>query len=335
MSPDRTFPENPKILIAFNPNAGQAAVVRPAIDAAAALWRSHGWQVELRPTQCAGDATRIAREGSAAGFHVIVAAGGDGTVNEVMNGLVNTDTALGVLPAGTVNVWAREMGLPMDIQQSAAALLLSQWRQIDVGRVRSMLHRSRRLSRKKIARNKAPFIDRYFLLMAGIGFDAAVTAGVDPKEKKWLGAIAYVKQAIQLACQYQGTNLALRLDGKKVRGRFLMAVVGNSQLYGGVIKFTVNALVDDGLLDVCVIKGRSMLKAPLRLLSIFSRSHHLDSRIEYHQAKQIQFFSRKSVPVQLDGDYIGTTPMVFEVIEKSLWVLVPPGADRSLWRDQD
>jgi diacylglycerol kinase (ATP) len=330
---DRAFPENPKVLIVFNPNAGQAAMVQSAIEQAAVLWRDHGWQVGFQPTQCAGDATRIAREGAAAGFHIIVAAGGDGTVNEVMNGLVDTEVALGVLPAGTVNVWAREMGLPMDIKQAAAAFLLSKWKRIDVGRARSMLPRSRRLSRKKVARSKEVRVDRYFLLMSGIGFDAAVTAGINLQEKKWLGAIAYVKQAIQLAWQYQGTNLALRLDGKRVRGRFLMAVVGNSQLYGGVIKFTVNALVDDGLLDVCVIKGRSMLKAPLRLLSVFSRSHHLDDRIEYHQAKQIQVLSRKSVPVQLDGDYIGTTPIVFEVVANSLWVLVPPGADRSLWSE--
>ncbi len=329
------FPEHPRVLIVFNPVAGQAAIVETALDHVVELWRSHGWQVARSPTTSAGDATRIAREGAAAGFHIIVAVGGDGTVNEVMNGLVNTDAALAVLPAGTVNIWAREMGLPMDVQQSAVALLLSQWRRIDVGRVRSMWPRSRRLTRKKMGRNYTPSVDRYFLLMAGIGFDAAVTAGVNLTEKKRLGAIAYVKQAIQLAWQYKGTNLALRLDGKKLRGRLLMAVVGNSQLYGGVIKFTLKALLDDGLLDICVIKGQRMWEAPWRLLSIFSRSHHLDDRIEYHQAKRIQFLSRKAVPVQLDGDYIGTTPMMFEVVPQSLWVLVPPGADQSLWRSVD
>jgi YegS/Rv2252/BmrU family lipid kinase len=320
-----------KVLIVFNPNAGQAAIVEGAIGNVVTLWQSHGWEVTIQPTACAGDATQIARNAAAAGFDVIIAAGGDGTVNEVMNGLVNTNTALGVLPAGTVNIWAREMGLPMNVPQSAVAMLGAERRQIDVGRMRSMLPRRRRLSRAKIARAKTVMLDRYFLLMAGIGFDAAVTEGVNPQEKKRLGAIAYVKQAIQMLWQYRGTNLALRIDGRKVRGRVLMAIVGNSQLYGGVIKFTVNALVDDGLLDVCVIKGSSMLKAPLRLFSIFSRGHHRDARIEYHQAKQIQFLSRKAIPVQLDGDYVGTTPMLFEVVPQSLWVLVPAGADRSLW----
>jgi diacylglycerol kinase (ATP) len=331
MASDRAFPEHPKALIVFNPNAGQATLVQAALEQAADLWRQHGWQVELQPTTCPGDATQIAQAASQNGCHIVAACGGDGTVNEVMNGLVGTATALAVLPAGTVNIWAREMGLSMDVQRAAAATLLAEWRQIDVGRARSMFPPTRRLPRKRVARNREILLDRRFLLMAGVGFDAAVTAGINPKEKKMLGAIAYVKQAIQIGWNYRGSKVALRIDGKKIRGRFLMAVVGNSQLYGGVIKFTLNALLDDGLLDICVIQGSSMLKAPLRLFSVFSRSHHRDNRIKYYQAQQIQFLSRKPIPVQVDGDYLGTTPMLFEVVPKGLWVLVPPNADKSLW----
>jgi diacylglycerol kinase (ATP) len=331
MVSDRAFPEQPNVLIVFNPNAGQATIVQAALEQAADLWRQHGWQVTLQPTNAPGHATTIARTASQNGYHIVAACGGDGTVNEVINGLINTPTALAVLPAGTVNIWAREMGLSMDVQRAAAATLLAEWRQIDVGRARSMFPPTRRLSRQRVARSKEVLLDRYFLLMAGVGFDAAVTAGINLKEKKLFGAIAYVKQAIQIGWNYRGSQVALRIDGKKLRGRFLMAVVGNSQLYGGVIKFTHNALLNDGLLDICVIQGRSMLTAPLRLCSIFSRSHHRDNRIKYYQAQQIQFLSRKPIPVQVDGDYLGTTPMTFEVVPKGLWVLVPPNADKSLW----
>ncbi len=334
MVSDRVFPEQPQVLIVYNPAAGQVTTVGNSLEQAADLWRRHGWSVRLQPTIGPGDATQIAKAASQNGIHIVAAAGGDGTVNEVMNGLVNTDTALAVLPTGTVNIWAREMGLSMDIQRAAAATLLAQWQQIDVGRVRSMLPRSRRLSRKRVSRAREALVDRYFLLMAGVGFDAAVTAMIQPHEKKRFGVIVYIKQAIQMAWSYRGSKLALRIDGHKIRGRFLMAVVGNSQLYGGVIKFTVNALIDDGMLDVCVIQGRSMLKAPLRLLSIFSRSHHRDRRIKYYQAKQIQFLSRRPIPVQVDGDYLGSTPMLFEVVPQGLWVLVPPNADQSLWRGE-
>jgi diacylglycerol kinase (ATP) len=229
-----------------------------------------------------------------------------------MNGLIGTETALGVLPLGTVNIWAREMGLSMDMLKAAESIAKSELTKIDVG----------------MAGN------RYFLLMAGIGFDAAVTATVRSEEKRLLGAIAYVKQAIQIAWNFRGVRLKLRIDGKRVRGKILMVIVGNSQLYGGVIKFTAHATIDDGLLDVCVIKGQGMLSAPRRLISIFARHYNRDPLVKYYQAKQVEIRGKlgKALPVQVDGDYLGTTPMNFQVVPNSLWIMVPPNADRSLWQ---
>jgi YegS/Rv2252/BmrU family lipid kinase len=305
---------SPRALILFNPAAGQANL-RVALAAAAEIWRQAGWQVELQPTEYAGHATVLAQQAAQNGVTIVVAAGGDGTVNEVVNGIVNTKTALAVLPIGTVNIWAREMGLTMDVRQSAQAFLTAQREQVDVGRAG----------------------ERYFLLMAGVGFDAAVTAGVRSADKRRLGAIAYVKQAILMAWQFRGVRTHLRIDGKRIRGRVLMLVIGNSQLYGGVVKITAHAVLDDGQLDVCVIKGRRMLAAPWRLLSIFVRQYKLqgvwqDPQVEHYKARRVQITGKKKIPVQVDGDYIGTTPMSFEVVPQGLWVLVPKGADRSLWQ---
>ena len=302
----------PRVLILFNPTAGQANNLISVLESAADRWRDHGWQVDLRPTRRAGDATHLAREAAAQGYQIVVAAGGDGTVNEVVNGLVGTQTALGVLPIGTVNIWAREMGLPMDLQRSAIAFLQARLEQIDLGQVG----------------------DRYFLLMAGVGFDAAVTATIRSAEKKRFGAIAYVIQALQLAQKFEGVRAHIRIDGKRIRGRVLMVVIGNSQLYGGVVKLTAHAVLNDGLLDVCVIKGRTMLTAPLRLLSIFLRHYDRDPEVNYYRAQRVQVLGRKVLPVQVDGDYLGMTPMSFQVVPKSLWVLVPPNADRSLWQPE-
>jgi YegS/Rv2252/BmrU family lipid kinase len=308
----------PRALILFNPAAGQANL-RAALEAAATIWRQAGWQVEMCPTEYAGHGTVLAQQAAQAGVSVVAAAGGDGTVNEVVNGIVNTNTALAVLPIGTVNIWAREMGLPLDVRQSAQAFLTAAREQVDVGKAVS------------------PAGDRHFLLMAGIGFDAAVTAGVRSADKRWLGAIAYVKQAIVMAWQFQGIRTHLQIDGKRIRGRVLMLVIGNSQLYGGVVKITAHAVLDDGLLDVCVIKGRRMLDAPWRLLSIFVRQYKLqgvwqDPQVEHYKARRVKITGKKKIPVQVDGDYIGTTPMTFEVVPRGLWVLVPKGADRSLWQ---
>jgi diacylglycerol kinase (ATP) len=303
------LPPQPHVLILFNPFAGQAYNLKLSLENAADIWRKHGWKVELRPTKAPGDATIQASVAASLGYNVVVAAGGDGTVNEVMNGLVGTKTALAVLPIGTVNIWARELGLSMDLRRAATAFIDAKLQQIDVGKAG----------------------ERHFLLMAGVGFDAAVTAIINPQEKKALGVFAYVKQAIQLAWRFQGVSTHIRIDGKRVRGRILMLVIGNSQLYGGVIKLTANALVNDGLLDVCVIKGSSMLVAPLRLLSIFTRRYNRDPKVVYYRAKRVQIRGKKSLQVQVDGDYLGKTPMNFKVVPASLWVLVPSSADKSLW----
>ena len=303
---------SPQVLIVYNPAAGQSNNLQNTLDRVANLWRDRGWQVQIAATIAPGDATIKAQQAAQAGYNIVIAAGGDGTVNEVMNGLVGTSTALGTLPLGTVNIWAREMGLSMDLHKAAESLTNSELAQIDVG----------------MAGN------RYFLLMAGIGFDAAVTATVSTAEKKMLGAIAYIKQAIQVAWNFRGVRLKLRIDGKRVRGKILMVVIGNSQLYGGVVKFTAHATIDDGLLDVCVIKGRGMLSAPRRLISIFARHYNRDPLVKYYQAKQIEIRGKrgKDLPVQVDGDYLSTTPMSFQVVPSSLWILVPPNADRSLWQ---
>ncbi len=307
-----SLPSNFQVLIIYNPAAGQSSDLKSTLDRVAALWRDRGWQVQIAATTAAGDATTKAKQAAQAGYHAVIAAGGDGTVNEVVNGLIGTATALGTLPLGTVNIWAREMGLSMDMLKAAESMSKSELTQIDVG----------------IAGN------RYFLLMAGIGFDAAVTATVSSVEKKRLGAIAYVKQAIQLAWNFRGVSPKLRIDGKRVRGKILMVIIGNSQLYGGVVKFTANATIDDGLLDVCVIKGQGMLSAPRRLISIFARHYNRDPLVQYFQAQQIEIRGKrgKVLPVQVDGDYLGKTPMNFRVVPNSLWIMVPPNADRSLWQ---
>jgi diacylglycerol kinase (ATP) len=307
-----SLPSNLQVLIIYNPAAGQSSNFKNTLDRVANLWRDHGWQVQIAATTAPGDATIKAQTAAQAGYNAVIAAGGDGTVNEVMNGLVGTSTALGTLPLGTVNIWAREMGLSMDLLKAAESLAKSELTKIDVGMAGS----------------------RYFLLMAGIGFDAAVTASVSSVEKKRLGAIAYLKQAIQLAWNFRGVRLKLRIDGKRVRGKILMVVIGNSQLYGGVVKFTAHATIDDGLLDVCVIKGQGMLSAPRRLISIFARHYNRDPLVQYYQARQIEIRGKrgKSLPVQVDGDYLGQTPMTWRVVPNSLWIMVPPNADRSLWQ---
>jgi YegS/Rv2252/BmrU family lipid kinase len=304
---EEALPRDTHALIVLNPFAGQAAALRQNVEAARAVWLAHGWTVDVATTNRAGDGARLAREAVQHGYDVVAAAGGDGTINEVVNGLAGTRTALAALPVGTVNVWARELGFPLEPRAAAEALLRARRRRIDLGRAG----------------------DRYFLLMAGIGFDAAVVNEVRSDEKRRLGALAYVVRAFDLALRYRGRRARISLDGRVIRGRVLLVVIGNSQLYGGVFKITARACIDDGLLDVCIIKGDSLAEAPLRLLSILRQRYNLDPRIEYHRARAISIATRGALPVQVDGDQSGFTPMTFTVAPGALYALLPhtPPAD--------
>jgi len=161
-----------RVTVILNPNAGNAHQ-RRAIAQGITEWRSNqGWQVRLRETRKAGDATSFARE-EAKRNDLIVAAGGDGTINEVMNGLVGTDTALGALPVGTGNVWVRELQQSLNPLHAARQLADGHVELVDVGQAN----------------------ERYFLLMAGVGLDAAITREVHSADKKRLGRLAYVALA--------------------------------------------------------------------------------------------------------------------------------------------
>ncbi|NJN17024.1 MAG: diacylglycerol kinase family lipid kinase [Oscillochloris sp.] len=297
-----------RTVIVFNPTAGQAELLEHDLGVAAGVWRQHGWHVDLRPTLTAGDGTRIARAAADEGCDLVVAAGGDGTINEVINGLAGTDTALGTLPFGTMNVWARELRLPLQPRAAAEALLSWQTRRIDLGQAG----------------------DRYFLLMAGIGFDAAITAGIKRDEKRRLGALAYVLRGLELALRVRGARTRLILDGRPIKARVLMVVIGNTQLYGGLVKITHRASIDDGLLDVCVIRGDNFFSALRHTIAILGQRRSHDPEIAYYRARRIEVIARPRLPIQVDGDAISTTPMTFSVAPGALLALLPPNLPQDL-----
>jgi YegS/Rv2252/BmrU family lipid kinase len=287
----------------LNPLAGNAEDIS-GVKAAKQLWETHGWHVEVMPTAYAGHAIDLAREAAADGYDLVVAAGGDGTVNEVVNGIARTQTALAVLPVGTGNVWGRETQLPLQARDAAHALLQGELVQLDLGSANQ----------------------RYFLLMAGIGFDAAVTRAVLPAAKRKLGMVAYVVQALRSARDLRGTRVRMVIDDRSMRKRVLMIVIGNSRLYGGFLQITHHARLTDGLLDVAVINGQDMRSAPLHLLSILLRRYNLNPDMNYYRAREISISSATPLEVQVDGDSIGTTPMTFRIEPDALQALVPAWA---------
>jgi diacylglycerol kinase (ATP) len=147
---------------------------------------------------------------------------------------------------------------------------------------------------------------------------------VQPDLKRRLGLLAYVVQAVLTARDVRGTRVRIELDGRPVKGRVLMIVIGNSRLYGGFLQITHHANLTDGLLDVAVIKGEDARSAPLHILSILLRRYHLNPDMNYYRAREVRISSNTPLGVQVDGDPIGTTPMTFAVAPRALRAWVPP-----------
>lgn len=253
----------------------------------------------IRTTCGAGEARTIAKEAVREGFTTIIAAGGDGTINEVVNGIAGSGVTLGVLPIGTMNVFALELGLPV--------LSLSRcWKVIQAGHVR------------RIDLPKAN--TRYFVQLAGIGFDAQVVKNTSFDFKKTFGPLSYLISATQIA-SHKPPRLLVESDGTTQEGSF--ALIGNGRFYGGPFVIFKNAQIDDGKLDVLIFKNLGYLDIVRYLNAIIFGAHHKLPDVEYFQTTSARVRSDENVPVEVDGDVIGNVPVTFSLSRRKLRVLTP------------
>ncbi len=324
-----------KAFLVVNPTAGQRDL-RADLSRAIAYFQTQGWQVTVHETHHPGDGTRLARQAVAQGCGTVIAVGGDGTINEAVNGLVGSEVALGVLPMGTGNVWAAEMGLlptptPLhrpDLPAAARALAEGTTRRVDVGRLRGPLFTP--------GDPGAPpaYGERHFLLWAGVGFDASVTQLVEgperPMKRRW-GALAYALAVAQMAGRFPATKAWLQVDGEELRGRVLLILVCNAQLYAGMVRVAPAARLDDGWLDVCVFKGHGLPYILRHVLGVFTWRHLQDPEVVYRRARRVTVEAADPLPVQTDGEPVGLTPLEFAVVPRALWVIVPPTATAGLF----
>jgi diacylglycerol kinase (ATP) len=316
----------------YNPSGGQV-VVRRELDNLVAFLNRHGWSVTLQETSKPLQATELARHAVNRGARAVIAAGGDGTVNEVANGLVNADAALGVLPVGTTNSWALQMGIPalnpvFPSTQAAkmfAALEERVARPLPANYYRKVLVDAARVlvEGRTVAVDMGELSGRYFLMWAGIGFDAAIAQSVPLKEKKALGSWAYVLPAVESARRYFGTDVWLRLDGKAMKVNTPFIVISNIQLYGGVMAIGARACVNDARLDVCIFKGGGFFTFVQQAAKVFTRRHLKDPQVEYYQCRELVIESAHPLPVHVDGEPFAKTPVTIHTVPSSLKVIVP------------
>jgi len=254
----------------------------------------------IHTTSHPGGAEALARQAVEQGFGKIVAAGGDGTVNEVVNGLAGSDVALGLLPIGTVNVFAMELGLPSHNLELC-------W---DVIQGENM-----RLVDLPSANGKG------LVQLAGVGLDAQVVKETSLTFKRSFGPLSYLISAAQIAAR-QPPKLFIESENTPVEeGSFVL--VGNGRLYGGPFPFFKHALIDDGLFDVVVFKRLGYLEIIKYLQDVVFSSDIRVPEVEYFQTQRLRISSEQDVPVELDGELAGNCPVDFQIKEKALRVLAP------------
>ena len=324
----------------YNPHSGQV-LVRHEIEEAVAFLSRHGLTVVCRETTKPREATELARDAVMRGAKVVIAAGGDGTVSEVANGIVHTDAALGVLPVGTNNSWALQMGIPAlnpwwpgtnvvkmvaDIEERIARPLTANYYGTVILNAAQVL-----VDGRTVAVDMGEVSGRYFLNWAGIGLDAAILESIPQKEKRTWGSWAYLFTTIGALGRGSSTDVQLILDGKALKVNTQEIIVSNIRLYGGMLEIGAKARVNDAKLDVCIFKGDSFFTFIQHALKILSHQHIGDPMVEYYQCSEIVIESACAMPVHLDGEPFTQTPLTIRAVPSALKVIIPKKAPGDLF----
>ncbi len=296
MNPPRIL----RLQVILNPAAGQDEAVLPPLNRVVRE-ADIEWDVSL--THERGDARRLAREAVQAGAELVAAYGGDGTVMETASGLIGSDVPLGILPGGTANVMAIELGVPRELEAAARLLLAPdvERRALDVGRVG----------------------EEHFLLRLGTGFEAVVIEGAERELKDRMGTLAYILSAIKALREPPQTTYRLLLDDESVQIEGMSCLVANSGNLG-LPGLALHPKIDvsDGLLDVVVIRQVDF-DTLISLAASVAGVENVPESLPHWQVRRVRIESDPVQDVQADGEMIGETPIEVEVVPQALQVVVP------------
>ena len=290
-----------------NPVAGRGKAARGAALLTSAL-EERGAEAVLSVTGGPGNAESRATAAVDAGANKIVACGGDGTVHEIVNGIMASGekasgVSMGVLAAGRCNDLCYALGLPGRPAAAVRGLLESRVRLIDLGRVG----------------------DRYFSTIATLGFDSEVSEYVDlGRHPSFLrGSAAYLYAAVVKLYRYSHPEVTLRGDFGEFSGPLFLAATGNTDRYGGRIRITPEARPDDGALDVCMVSITSKLEILRTMPKTFGGGHVGHPAVSIERTRRLEIESERPLWVWADGERMGKTPATIEVVPEALRVMVP------------
>jgi YegS/Rv2252/BmrU family lipid kinase len=312
----------------FNPRAGQLNMAGK-VEPVANYWRERGWRIAVRPTQAPGHATELARRAADDGDLLVLAAGGDGTMGQVANGLAGSDTILAPLPIGTSNALARELRLPrpqlLDPNAPFAAsdeLMAGQVQHIDLNYVQSQTGAG------------------YALLWAGVGADGFLVQQLEPRPtwSKRLGPVGYSIQALTVLHRLPAMSAVVQVDDQTIEDDLLLIIISSCRLYaGGLIGLGSSALFDDGRFEVWLFRASegSVRLAPPRaglmaryLTEVQLNLQEWDPGVTNLTGRRVVIETQPRMPCQTDGEWAGYSPLSSEIHPGALRLLVPSIAPR-------
>ena len=266
--------------------------------------QSKGYSVEVLFTEKKGDAEVLAHQAVEKSPQIIIAAGGDGTFNEVINGIAGSEIPMAILPLGTTNVLAKELGIPEAVESSMDVAIKGTPRVVSLGKI-TLLQGSPNA--------------RYFCMMAGVGFDAMIVFGLNKTFKKISGKGAHFYSGMKVLSRFHPEELAFKIGEKRYTG--YSAVIGKGAKYGGHFKITPDARLTDTNLYICIFKGEKRLDIFRYIMGVLTKSHLRFKDVEYLMAQKIQIDG--SAHVQIDGDYLGMTPAIIETAPVTVRLIYP------------
>lgn len=234
-------------------------------------------------------------------YDMVIVAGGDGTVNEVINGICNSKTTLAIIPFGSTNVLALELGIPFNVRKASALIANGKKIEIDLGYAKTNQE------------------SRYFSMMLGVGFDASLIKGITSKFKKKWGRLAYPLAGVKHLFTYKWHNIHVKHKFHSI-GYFV--IISNSKFYGGEYQIADKASPTDGLLDLVVINRKNWWNIIKIITSLSSGKLNKFLKGEYYQTKEAHIYSHKKMFVEIDGEVIGTVPVKVKIAPKALSVMV-------------
>ena len=292
-------------VVIINPLSGSGRLERE-IGRHAALARTilgrHGIEATVRETTAGGDARAFAREAVAAGCGLVVAWGGDGTINEVASSLVHTDTVLSIVPAGSGNGLAADLAVPFDPVAALKLAATGRTMEIDAGQVNDCL----------------------FFNIAGVGIDAVVAARFAERGLRRRGPLAYAQLSTIELMRYKAQTYTLTIDGQAYEHRAMLVAIANSRQYGNRLLIAPGARLDDGLLEIVIVEPHSLLKIAWRLPSLFRGTLRTGWGIDMRSASTLRVRTMGAIPFHVDGEpRLGQDELVVLTHPRALRVRAP------------